>query len=196
MTGDTGPVQDPDRGLIHRVLDGDRSAFNELVVKYRNRVMGLVVRMLGDRTEAEDVAQDVFVKAYRGLNGFHGEALFSTWLYRIAANSCMNHRKRPKRERYLPADDPVLSPPDFASNPHVVVEERQLKLLIEQAIQDLSEEQRVVLILRDIEGLSYEAIADTLGLELGTVRSRLHRARMALQERVKRLMSPELRGTS
>ncbi|MBI2360435.1 MAG: sigma-70 family RNA polymerase sigma factor [Deltaproteobacteria bacterium] len=188
------PAQDPDADLVRRVREGERAAFDDLVVKYRNRVMGIAVRMLSDRAEAEDVAQDIFVKAYRGLSGFQGEALFSTWLYRIAANGCLNHRKRRRPERYLPADDPALSPPDFASNPQVLVEERQLKLLVEKSIQNLPEEQRIVLILRDIEGLTYEAIAEALAVELGTVRSRLYRARMALQGMVKELVFPDLKG--
>jgi RNA polymerase sigma-70 factor, ECF subfamily len=191
------PGQDPDRDLIDRVLGGDRSAFNHLVVKYRNRVMGIAMRMLGDRAEAEDVAQDIFVKVFRGLNGFQGGALFSTWLYRVSANSCINHRKRIHLRPAVSADASVLElrSPDMASNPHVLLEEKQLKLLIEKAIQALPEEQRIVVILRDIEGLSYEAIAEALELELGTVRSRLHRGRMALQERLKGLMAPEPRGS-
>lgn len=196
-TIETARFEDPDAELIRRVREGERSAFNQLVVKYRNRVMGLAVRMLGDRAEAEDVAQDVFVKAYHGLSGFQEEALFSTWLYRIAANSCFNHRKRIRLQPAVSADVSALEQrfPDMASNPHVLLEEKQLRLLIEKAIGALPEEQRIVVILRDIEGLSYEAIAEALELELGTVRSRLHRGRMALQERLKRLMTPEPRGS-
>lgn len=191
------PGQDPDKVLVERVLDGDRSAFNQLVVKYRNRVMGLAVRMLGDRAEAEDVAQDIFVKIYRSLDGFQGAALFSTWLYRVAANSCINHRRkiRLRRSVSVDVDEVEMSQPDAPSNPHDLLEEKQLKLLVEQAIRVLPEEQRIVLILRDIEGLTYEEIAETLDLELGTVRSRLHRARMALQGKLKNVLSPELRGS-
>jgi DNA-directed RNA polymerase specialized sigma24 family protein len=84
-----GPSPDPDRELVQKAQDGDRSAFNQLVLKYRNRVMGIATRMVGDRTEAEDLAQDVFVRVFHGLEDFQGEALFSTWLYRIVANSCL-----------------------------------------------------------------------------------------------------------
>lgn len=174
-------AQDPDGALIERIQDGDRAAFNQLVLKYRNRVMGIAARMVGDRAEAEDLAQDVFVKAYHALDGFHGDALFSTWLYRITANSCLNHRKRRRREATTALDGPAPTAPDGAANPQSLLERKELKLLLEKAIQALPQDQRLVLILRDIEGLSYEEIADSTGLELGTVRSRLHRARSALR---------------
>ena len=180
--------QDPDGALIQSIRDGDRAAFNHLVLKYRSRVMGIAARMLGDRAEAEDLAQDVFVKAYQALNGFHGAALFSTWLYRITANSCLNHRKRRHREagRGL---DPEPQAPDGTANPQSLLERKELKLLLEQAIQALPQDQRMVLVCRDIEGLSYEEIADSLGLELGTVRSRLHRARLALRAAIQPVIS-------
>lgn len=188
-------AQDPDKDLVHRTQDGDLSAFNHLVAKYRNRVVGVATRMLGDRVEAEDVAQDVFVKAYRGLGRFQGEALFSTWLYRITANSCLNQRRRRRPEAQISegADDPELFLSDPSSNPHHLLEQKELKIFLEKSIQSLPEEQRIVLILRDIEGLSYEAIADALGLELGTVRSRLHRARLQIQARIKEKFSLDTR---
>jgi RNA polymerase sigma-70 factor (ECF subfamily) len=184
--------QDPDGDLICRIQQGDQSAFNQLVLKYRQRVMGVAARMLRDRVEAEDLAQDVFVKVYHSLKGFKGEALFSTWLYRITANSCLNHRRK---RRFEDQGGSVMGDaadllPDHESNPHDLLEKKELKLFLEQAIQRLPEEQRIVLILRDIEGLSYEDIADTLGLELGTVRSRLHRARLAVQESLQTVLEP------
>ena len=184
--------QDPDKELIQKYQGGDRLAFNQLVLKYRNRVMGVATRMLGDRVEAEDLAQDVFVKVYRGLEGFQGEALFSTWLYRITANSCLNHRIKLRRKAQFAegVDDPDLIPSDQASNPHTLLENKELKVSLEKAIQALPQEQWMVLILRDIEGLSYEAIADSLELELGTVRSRLHRARLEVQASVREICSP------
>ena len=187
-----GALQDPDNHLIQRTREGDRSAFNQLVLKYRGRVMGVAARMLGDRVEAEDLAQEVFVKAYHGIKRFQGAALFSTWLYRITANSCLNQRRRRRAEYQAARDtDPAdLILPDHSSNPHSLLEEKEIKMLIEKAVQALPQEQRIVLILRDIEGLTYEAIAEALALELGTVRSRLHRARMALQEKLRKVISP------
>ena len=175
--------------MVQRSQNGDPSAFNELLLKYRNRVMGVAVRMLGDRAEAEDLAQDVFVKVYHALNGFRGESLFSTWLYRITANSCLNHRKKQKHEIQLARgfDGLALIPSDGASNPHSLLEKKELTLLLEKAIQALPRERRIILILRDIEGLSYEQIGETLGVELGTVRSRLHRARLEVQASIKEI---------
>jgi len=184
------PVQDPDRDFVQRFQRGEQSAFNQLVLKYRTRVMGIAARMLRDQAEAEDLAQDVFVKVYYGLRGFKGESLFSTWLYRITANSCLNHRRKQRREQVaqlVEDPEPLLS--DGSSNPHSLLEERELKLFLERAIQALPQEQRIVLILRDVEGLSYEAIAESLGWELGTVRSRLHRARMAIQAKMREVFA-------
>lgn len=115
-------AQDPDKELIQRIQDADLSAFNHLVVKYRNRVLGVATRMLGDRAEAEDMAQDVFVKARRGLRGFQGEALFSTWLYRITASSCLNQRRRRKLETQtsLTVPDPEPKSENSGSNPHTL----------------------------------------------------------------------------
>lgn len=175
--------QDPDKDCIERAQGGELAAFNQLILKYRNRVVGIAARMLGDRIEAEDLAQDVFVKVYHGLRTFHGEALFSTWLYRITANSCLNHRKkRTHRDRHNHTMDDLegILPTD-TSNPHSLLERKELQMVLEKAIQGLPQDQKAILILRDIEGLSYEEIADSLEVELGTVRSRLHRARMAVR---------------
>jgi RNA polymerase sigma-70 factor (ECF subfamily) len=148
--------------------------------------LGVAVRMLGDRGEAEDLAQDVFVKVFRALKDFQHEALFTTWLYRVTANSCLNQIQKRKQERSMSRvlDDPEAHP-DPAANPQRVLEEKQAKLLVERAIRELPSDQRVVLLLRDIEGLSYEDIAESLGIELGTVRSRLHRARLQIKNKIR-----------
>lgn len=186
------PSSDPDGELVQKVQGGDRSAFDPLVLKYRHRIMGIASRILGDRAEAEDLAQDVFVKAFFSLKQFQGEALFSTWLYRITANSCLNHRRKRLRDLQLAGDlggtEPIHG--DGASNPHMLLEKKEFKAVLEKTIATLPKERRIVLILRDIEGLSYDDIADSLGLELGTVRSRLHRARLEIQESIKEIFSP------
>jgi RNA polymerase sigma factor (sigma-70 family) len=189
-------IHDPDRELVQKIQTGDRLAFNQLVLKYRNRIMGLATRMLGDRDEAEDLAQDVFVKAYFGLRSFQRDSLFSTWLFRITANSCLNHKRKLRRRDQIvdDTDDPELILPDQSSNPHTLLENKEVKTFLEKAIQSLPREQRLVLILRDIEGLSYEEIASSLVLELGTVRSRLHRARLQIQERLRNVFWQDGRG--
>ena len=181
-------LHDPDRDLIERIGRGDREAFDNLVLKYRKRVMGVAARMLGDPVEAEDLAQDVFVKVFYASKSFRGQSLFSTWLYRITANACLNRRRKLKREERVINDEiePALSGGD--SNPHSLLENKELKAFLERAIRAIPEEQRLVLILRDIEGLSYEEIAEALALELGTVRSRLHRARLEVQKRLRKVL--------
>jgi RNA polymerase sigma-70 factor (ECF subfamily) len=189
-------LHDPDRGLIQRFRNGDRLAFNQLVLKYRNHVLGVAVYMLRAKDDAEDLAQDVFVRVYYALRRFQGEALFSTWLYRITVNSCLSHRKKLRNPPTECVEDEKCNLADRYSDPYTMLEKKEIKLFLEKAIHALPRDQRVVLILRDIEGLSYEAIADCLDLPLGTVRSRLHRARQDAQEKLKRLFSQDGRRSA
>jgi RNA polymerase sigma-70 factor (ECF subfamily) len=154
--------------------------------------------MVGDRQEAEDIAQEVFLKVYRGLRGFRGASRFSTWLYTIASHHCLNYltsaETRLRRKAWDP--DPVGDRgrdapsaldrlPDGGPGPDVIAERRDLAQTIQEALTRLSEEHRIILVLRDVQGMAYDEIAETLGIELGTVRSRLHRARMDLKARLR-----------
>jgi RNA polymerase sigma-70 factor (ECF subfamily) len=196
---------DDDQRLVDRVRAGDVRAFEALVRRYERWVFTLALRMVGNRQEAEDIAQEVFLKAYRGLQGFRGASRFSTWLYAIASHHCLNHlassEARLRREVWDP--EPVGDRkaggasivdrlPDGAAGPDTVLESRDLRQAIQNGLARLSEEHRLVLILRDVQGMSYEEIAKALGLELGTVRSRLHRARTDLKAR----LEPYLRNGS
>src|SRR5262249_30536338 len=156
-----------------------------MVMRYQHRVFGVALRMLGSRAEAEEVAQEAFLRAYRALANFRGEARLGTWLYGIASRLCLNRLASPDRRMArggaAPSDVPATTP-DAAAE----VERAELDAALRTAIAELPNEQRLVLVLRDVEGLSYEEIGDALALVPGTVRSRLHRARMQLKEKLER----------
>jgi RNA polymerase sigma-70 factor (ECF subfamily) len=172
-------------GLLVRLRAGDPRAFEELVIAYQHRVFGVALRMLGSRAEAEEIAQEVFLRAHRALGEFRGEARLSTWLYAIVSRLCLNRLAAPDR-RVARGDaalaDVAASAPDAAAH----AERAELDAALHAAIAELPDDRRLVLVLRDIEGLSYEQIAETLALDPGTVRSRLHRARMQLKEKLER----------
>jgi RNA polymerase sigma-70 factor (ECF subfamily) len=188
---------DRDRTLVDRARAGDIGAFEMLVRRYQGWVFTLAVRMLGDPAEAEDVAQEIFLKAYRGLGRFKGASRFSTWLYAIGSHHCLNHLQA-RRRRPLPHGQPGDrgghagdGPPstvdrlaDQTPRADALLERTDLARIVQAELANLTAEHRIVLVLRDIQGLSYEEIARTLRLELGTVRSRLHRARMEMRVRL------------
>ncbi|MCK6587083.1 MAG: sigma-70 family RNA polymerase sigma factor [Polyangiaceae bacterium] len=191
--------------FIARLVARDESAFNELVVTYERRVFALVFRMLGRRDEAEDLAQEVFVQVFKAIDQFRGESKLSTWIYRIAVNLCKNRSKYLSR-RHLGDQDDVDAMAERAplsaakgvsvgdvSRPDVEVEEMQLKLVVKRAIDELEPDFREVLILRDVEDLSYEEIASITGLPDGTVKSRIHRARAQLRVIVEKAMGEKVR---
>jgi RNA polymerase sigma-70 factor, ECF subfamily len=189
---------DDDRRLVERAQAGDVRAFEALVRRYERWVFTLTLRMLGDRAEAEDAAQEVFLKAYRGLAGFRGDSRFSTWLYAIASRHCLTAlasraRAGARRDwfgRRGPAagDDPserLDRLADDAPRADQLLERRDLAALVQAELTKLPEDHRLILILRDIQGMAYTDIAQSLQIELGTVRSRLHRARMDLKARLR-----------
>lgn len=187
-------MRDDEEHLVTRLQRRDERAFVECMQRYQDKVWSLVYRMLGNRHEAEDVAQEVFVTVFKSIDSFRGESKFSTWLYRIAANQCKNRLKylgrRGRRggeafdeatERELQrARDQGMVP--SLAGPDQVLEGVQLERIMQQGIASLDEEHRVLIILRDVEELSYEEIGQITGLPEGTVKSRLHRARLALKE--------------
>jgi len=172
-------------GLLARLRAGDPRAFEELVIGYQHRVFGVALRMLGNRAEAEEIAQEVFLRAHRAVADFRGEARLGTWLYGIASRLCLNRLGSPDR-RMARGDallaDVTATTPDAAAE----LERAELDAALRTAIAELPEERRLVLVLRDVEGLSYEQIAEALAVDPGTVRSRLHRARMQLKEKLER----------
>ncbi|OGL20174.1 MAG: hypothetical protein A3F92_08025 [Candidatus Rokubacteria bacterium RIFCSPLOWO2_12_FULL_71_22] len=174
--------------FLERLRAGEPRAFEELVIASRHRVFGVALRMLGSHAEAEEVAQETFLRAHRALGGFRGEAKLSTWLYGIASRLCLN--RLASGERRLAREDPETLErlPGAGADPAGELERSEREAALHRAIAELAEERRIVVLLRDVEGLSYEEIAGALGLELGTVRSRLHRARMDLKEKLERFL--------
>ena len=174
--------------FLDRLRAGDAPAFEELVMTYQHRVFGVALRMLGNRAEAEDVAQEAFVRAHRALGEFRGDAKLSTWLYAITSRLCLNRLASGERRLTRQGEDALLRLSDAGPRPDAALERRELETALGRAIAELPEDRRIVVVLRDIEGLSYEEIAQVLELTLGTVRSRLHRARADLKEKLERFL--------
>ncbi|MSP59038.1 MAG: sigma-70 family RNA polymerase sigma factor [Myxococcales bacterium] len=183
-----------ERLLIRRLQQREERAFQEVVRLYQHKVWNLVFRMIGSREEAEDIAQEVFVTVFKSIDGFRGDSKLSTWLYRIAANHCKNRMKYLGRrsykttgeldeaaERELQGAQPSALTPHL-DGPEKVLEGLQMEKLVQEAIALLDEDHRVLVVLRDVEDLSYQEITAITGLAEGTVKSRLHRARMALKD--------------
>jgi len=188
-----------ERLLLARLRERDEQAFAEIMRQYQDKVFGLVYRMLGNRPEAEDVAQEVFVTVFKTIESFRGEAKFSTWLLRIAANHAKNrikHLARRPVEGADPDDVSQLRPlPDRPSppvqaqiaTPDAMLEAAETDRLVQEAIANhLDDDQRLLVELRDVQELSYQEIEEITGLPEGTIKSRLHRARMAIKEWVDR----------
>ncbi len=174
--------------FLDRLRAGDAPAFEDLVMTYQHRVFGVALRMLGNRAEAEEVAQEAFVRAHRALGEFRGDAKLSTWLYAITSRLCLNRLASGERRMARQGEDALLRLSDAGPRPDAALERRELEAALGRAIADLPEDRRIVVVLRDLEGLSYEEIAQVLELELGTVRSRLHRARAELREKLERFL--------
>lgn len=181
---------DPDHELVERARAGERAAFDLLVARYQRRLLRLVLRLLRDPAEAEDVVQETFLKAYRALPRFRGEAAFYTWLYRIALNGARNAILR-RRQRSAPhgvAPSQLPAPVPEIGTPESMLLSKQVMLAIDAALEALPLELRTAIVLREIEGLSYEEIAQIMECPLGTVRSRIFRAREAIARRLRPLL--------
>ena len=180
-----------DREMIARCKKGDREAFNKLMETYQKQVFNISYGMLSDYEDASDAAQEVFVKVWRSIAGFKGESSFTTWLYRICANVCNDIlRKRQRRGMTvsLDADDgdknPAAELPSEEPTPEESLEADERQRLVRRAIDSLSDEFRAVIILSDLQQLSYEEVANVLKIPTGTVKSRLNRARNALRKKL------------
>jgi RNA polymerase sigma-70 factor (ECF subfamily) len=192
----TAGVEQSDLELVKRAQRGERGAFDLLVLRYQHKVVKLVARLLRDQTEAEDVAQEAFVKAYRALGSFRGDSAFYTWLYRIAINTVKNHLVA--QGRRPPSDDveaEVAEQMDMGGRlrEHATPERElltdEIARTVQAALDDLPDDLRTAIVLREIEGMSYEEIADAMECPIGTVRSRIFRAREAIDKRLRPLLT-------
>lgn len=184
-----------DQLLVERVQKGDRAAFDVLVGKYQHKIISLIGRYVSDHAEALDVAQEAFIKAYRALKNFRGESAFYTWMYRIAINTAKNHLvaqgRRPPQSDIDAVDAEqyqVDSRLKETSSPEHELLREELERTIYAAIEALPEDLRRAITLRELEGMSYEEIAEAMDCPIGTVRSRIFRAREAIDERMRPLL--------
>jgi RNA polymerase sigma-70 factor, ECF subfamily len=178
-------MNDVDAELVLRAQHGDRAAFEQLVRRHADRIYGLVLRLLGDRHEAEEATQEAFIRAWRGIDRFKGDARFSTWLYRIGINEA--HRRatrRPPPGLVTSLEQRPVDPPDRSQSPQQRAERSDLREALERAIRTLEPDYRAPLILRDIEGLSTTEAATIMGLSEAAFKSRLHRARLAVRDAI------------
>ena len=187
--------QNVDQVLVERVQRGDKNAFNLLVKKYQHKVANLVSRYVKNQSDVADVVQEAFIKAYRALPNFRGESAFYTWLYRIAVNSAKNHlvatgRKPPSTD--VEIDDAEIYDSGDAlreqASPEKLLLTEEIKKIVFSTMDQLPEDLRVAINLRELEGLSYEEIAEVMGCPVGTVRSRIFRARDAIDKKIQPLL--------
>ncbi|HKL62194.1 MAG TPA: RNA polymerase sigma factor RpoE [Woeseiaceae bacterium] len=185
-----------DAALVKRVQEGDKQAFNLLVLKYQTKIVNLVMRYVRDPDEANDVAQEAFLKAYRALPRFRGDSAFYTWLYRIAVNTAKNYLVAAKR-RPVEYDLDLQDPEQYdmqarlkdIDSPERMMMKDEVQRTIDEAIDELPEDLRTAIVLRELEGMTYEEIAETMECPVGTVRSRIFRAREAISKRIEPLLS-------
>lgn len=195
----TAAGPDVDAALVERVKQGDVKAFEMLVVKYQRRIERLIGRMVRDTDLVQDIAQETFIRAYRALPQFRGESAFYTWLYRIAVNTAKKSLLELKRDPVVTEsalagrdDDDETSRPDHeltdSSTPDALLASKEIAQAVNAAVEALSEDLRQAIVLREIEGLSYEEIATVMNCPIGTVRSRIFRAREAIATRLRPLL--------
>lgn len=193
MTAQIAP--DVDQQLVERVQKGDKRAFDLLILKYQHKIFAVISRFIRDHSEVQDVAQDAFIKAYRALPNFRGESAFYTWMYRIAINTAKNYLVA--RNRRPPATDLEVEDAEFYSGneamhemntPESSLMRDELQAVIDLAFQELPEDLRRAVTLREIDGLSYEEIAAAMDCPIGTVRSRIFRARESIDKKIQPLI--------
>ncbi len=188
------PTLDADREAVRRCLDGDAEAFGVLVERYQDRIFNACVRIVGDRETAGEMAQEAFLRGFERLRTFREGSRFSTWLFAIAINQCRSELRRRKTKKHRPPlsldaaradrEGTGYEPPSREPAPGVAIERREMRRRLERELAALPENYRVPVVLRDVEEMSYEEIAEVIEAPVGTVRSRIHRGRLILRERL------------
>ena len=179
-------TQKEEKQLVKKVQSGDRAAFEKLVNEYQAKIYNLALRMTGSRDDAYDMTQDAFIKAYRSIGDFRSESSFYVWLYRLAVNVCLDFLRAEKKRAHVSlteldeTDNSELEIPDERFDPQTEAEKAELRQAVRRGLLKLPDEYRAILILREIDGLSYDEIGSVLSLEPGTVKSRIFRARKKL----------------
>lgn len=180
-----------DLNLIERFKGGDTAAFGEIVLKYQDKIYNLCRHLLGNASDAEDAAQDVFLKAYRALSKFQPDASLYTWLYRIATNTCIDYRRKPVFESLFgdfgEGETLVHDRASDAPSPEKVYQAKEIDKALQVCLEKLSPKLRAIIVLKEIEDLSYEELGETLVISMGTVKSRIARAREELQKCMKKI---------
>lgn len=213
----SGPIVDPDSALLERARGGDRAALGELLTSHEEMLFAVCLRTLGDRDTARDITQDALVRAIQSLDSFDGRSRFSTWLTRIAINACLSYLRKQRLRKHASLDAPMgrgsgsggrsdfsgqrigQTLPGREPEPVSRIEQDETLECLDRAMARIDPEQRILLSLRDVRGLDYARIADALGIPVGTVKSRMFRARAALREAMEEsrsVLKPEQSGTS
>lgn len=181
-------MENEERKLIERASGGDPSAFNRLMEAHERRMYAVALRMCGNREDAQDCLQEAMLRVYRAISGFKGQSSFGTWVYRITMNTCLDELRRKKNKQSTSLDnllDMGWSPVDEGNTPEQHALKAETRSCLHSAIHALPDDMRSAIVLRDIQGLSYEEIAQTLDINVGTIKSRISRGREKLREKLK-----------
>ena len=195
-------LSDPDAEIIEQIRAGQKEAFENIVMRYNRRVYAVAYRYVNNSEEAADITQEIFIRVWEKLETFRGDSKFSTWLFQLAGNHCKNKLKALKRRRWFqneslnghPRDDdygPARQHESPDPGPGELLSGARMQEMVRNKLEELPEDQRTVLMMRDIDDLDYDEIAEATGLALGTVKSRIHRGRIELAKRIKREMADE-----
>ncbi len=182
-------MSDNEKALLEKAKNGDLAAFEKLIESYQKKVYNIVYRMIGNPDDASELTQEVFIRVFRSIRNFKEESQFSTWIYKIATNICLDELRKQKKHKVISLDEEIKSDEgemkrqieDNKPQPDIIAEKNELKKTVRNAILSLPDEYRVVIIMRDIKGLSYDEIAQITKCPEGTVKSRINRARKALR---------------